>query len=134
MTPEDILETARTIGPYLPDLVGAEAETVQIALATYLAKAQAGEVVDNDILELLAQRDATREWARQFLQDKVPPPVTRSYDPLAGSVSFVDANTFVCPVDGCDYVWYRPKVGMTPPDCPIHNVTLVPAPPSENPA
>lgn len=67
MTPEDILETARTIGPYLPDLVGAEAETVQIALATYLAKAQAGEAVDNDILELLAQRDATREWARQFL-------------------------------------------------------------------
>ena len=133
MTPEDILETARTIGPYLPDLVGAEAETVQVALATYLAKAQAGEAVDNDILELLAQRDATREWARQFLQDKVPPLVTRSYDPLAGSVSFVDANTFVCPVDGCDYVWYRPKVGMTPPNCPIHNVTLVPAPPSDSP-
>lgn len=134
MTPEDILETARTIGPYLPDLVGAEAETVQIALATYLAKAQAGEAVDNDILELLAQRDATREWARQFLQDKVPPPVTRSYDPLAGSVSVIAAATFVCPVEGCDYVWYRPRAGIAPPNCPIHNVTLVPAPPSESPA
>jgi hypothetical protein len=133
MTPEDILETARTIGPYLPDLVGAEAETVQVALATYLAKAQSGEAVDIDILELLAQRDTTREWARQFLQDKVPPPVTRSYDPLAGSVSFVDANTFVCPVNGCDYVWYRPKVGMTSPNCPIHNIALVPAPPLESP-
>lgn len=127
MTPEDIFETARTIRPYLPDLIGSEAETVDNTLVDLLTKADAGNPVDNLILELLAERDATRKWAREFLQDKVPPPVTRSYNPLAGSVSQINADTFVCKMDGCDYVWYRPKQGIEPPNCPKHEIQLVPA-------
>jgi hypothetical protein len=126
-TAEDILEAARVIQPYLPDLLGAEAVTVDQALAALLAKAAAGEAVENPILELLAERDATREWAQQFLIDKMPPPVTRSYDPLAGSQSFIDADAFICTVPGCPQVWYCPKAGIAPPPCPEHKIPLVPA-------
>jgi hypothetical protein len=124
---EDVLEAARVIQPYLPDLLGAEAATVDQALAALLAKAAAGEAVDNPILELLAERDATREWAQEFLIDKMPPPVTRSYDPLAGSQSVINANTFVCEVPDCPRIWHRPKAGIAPPLCPEHKIPLVPA-------
>lgn len=126
-TSEDVLEAARVIRPYLPNLLEAEAETVERALAELLARAESGEAVDNQILELLAEYDATREWTRQFLNDKIPPPVMRSYDPLAGSVSVIDANTFVCEVPGCSRIWYSPKAGIEPPLCQEHKIPLVPA-------
>lgn len=125
-TSEDVLETARIIRLYLPDLLGAEAETVDHALAEMLARAESGEAVDNQILELLAKSNATREWTRQFLMEKIPPPVMRSYDPLAGSVSVIDANTFVCQVPGCPQIWYKPKAGIDPPLCQEHKIPLVP--------
>jgi hypothetical protein len=133
-TSEDVLEAARFIRPSLLDLLGAEAETVDRALAELLAKAESGEAVDNQILELLAERDPTREWTRQFLIDKIPPPVMRSYDPLEGSVSVIDANTFVCEdckqEDPNNYlVWHRPKQGIDPPLCKKHNKPFVPAQP-----
>lgn len=126
-TYEDVLEAARVIRLYLPDLLGAEAETVDRTLAELLTKTESRETVDNQILELLAERDATRKWTQKFLKDKVPPPVMRSYDPLAGSVSCIDANTFACPTAGCNAVWYRPKAGIDPPLCEVHKIPLVPA-------
>lgn len=124
---EDVLEAARIIRLYIPDLLGTESATVDQALADLLTQAASCESIDNQILELLAERDATREWTRQFLSDKVPPPITRSYDPLAGSTSVVDANTFVCQVPGCLMVWYRPKAGIEPPNCQEHKIPFVPA-------
>lgn len=124
---EDVIEAARIIQPYLPDLLGPEAPTVDRALVDLLAKVESGEAVDNQILEFLAERDATREWTRQFLTDKMPPPVMRSYDPLAGSVSKIDANAFACPEPNCNYVWYRPKAGIEAPLCPEHQIPLIPA-------
>ena len=126
-SPNDISEAARIIRLYLPDLLGTEAETVDRALANLLNNSPAGESIDNQILELLAERDATREWTRQFLSDKVPPPVMRSYDPLAGSPSVIGANAFICQVPGCTRVWYRPQAGIEPPNCQEHKIPLVPA-------
>jgi hypothetical protein len=124
---EDVLEAARIIQPYLPDLLGSESDNVDRTLVDLLAKVESGEAVDNQILEFLAERDATREWTRQFLIDKMPPPVMRSYDPLAGPVSQIDANAFACPEPNCNYVWYRPKAGIEAPMCPNHQISLMPA-------
>ena len=127
MTLKDILETARVIHPYLSDLLGPEAETVSHTLTRLITEAEADEAVANQILELLAAREATRKWSRQFLQDKMPPIVNRSYTPLPGEISRIDASQFVCPEQGCLSVWYKPKTGVEPPLCPKHRKTLVPA-------
>ena len=124
---KDILEAACVIRLYLSDLLGSDAESVDQALANLLTKSSSSERVDNQILELLAENDATREWTRKFLSNKIPPPVTRSYNSLAGSQSVVDANTFVCQVPGCPTVWYRPKAGIEPPECKDHKISLVSA-------
>jgi hypothetical protein len=122
---EDVTEAARIIQPYLPDLLGSEAANVDQILVDLLAKVESGEAVDNQILEFLAEHDATREWTRQFLIDKMPPPVMRSYDPLAGSISLIEANAFACLEPNCNYVWYRPKASIEAPLCPAHQIPLI---------
>ncbi len=126
-TSKDVRDAAHLIKPYLPHLVGTDKETVESALEELLTRDESDLAVDNEILALLAERDSTREWTHQFLKDKTPPPVMRNYDPLPGSVSVIDANTFVCKVSGCPSIWYRPKAGMEPPLCKEHQIPLVPA-------
>ncbi|NJN87077.1 MAG: hypothetical protein HC881_13255 [Leptolyngbyaceae cyanobacterium SL_7_1] len=123
--PADILEAARSIRPYLNELLGVtNAEAIDHQLAELLAQANTGRSVDNSILELLATQDATREWIAAFLQDKQQPEHLRSFSPLPGPPSIVSAAKFVCPQG--DYIWYRPRVGIEPPPCPTHDIPLDP--------
>jgi hypothetical protein len=122
----DILEAARSIRPYLSELLtAAQAEVIDQQLADLLAQANTRQPIDNLILELLAAPDATREWLSRFLQDKQQPEHLRSFSPLPGHGSIVNAAKFVCPQG--DYTWYRPRVGIEPPFCPTHNLPLDPA-------
>ena len=119
----DILDAACSIRPYLSELLTAtQAEALDQQIADLLAQANTGQQVDNLILELLANQDATREWLSKFLQDKQQPEHLRSWSPLPGQRSMVNAAKFVCPQG--DYTWYRPRVGIEPPLCPTHNVPL----------
>jgi hypothetical protein len=122
----DILEAARSIRPYLSELLpAAQAEVIDKQLANLLAQANTRQPIDNLILELLAAQDATREWLSRFLQDKQQPEHLRSFSPLPGQGSIVNSAKFVCPQG--DYIWYRPRVGIEPPLCPTHNLPLDPA-------
>jgi hypothetical protein len=122
----DILDAARSIRPYLSQLLpAAQAEAIDQQLADLLAQANTRQSVDNLILELLAEQDSTREWLSEFLQDKQQPEHLRNWSPLPGQGSIVNAAKFVCPQG--DYTWYRPRVGIEPPPCPTHNVSLNPA-------
>ena len=122
----DILDAARSIRPYLSQLLTpAEAEVIDQQLADLLAQANSGQPVDNLILELLSEHDSIREWLSGFLQDKQEPEHLRSWSPLPGQGSMVNAAKFVCPQG--DYTWYRARVGIEPPPCPTHNVPLDPA-------
>ena len=80
-TAEDILKGAKLIIPHLLSLLGEDAEQLELELLALLARAEEGDAVDNQILELLAQHDATRDWMRQYLADKIPSSVTRKYSP-----------------------------------------------------
>jgi hypothetical protein len=123
----DILDAARSIRPYLNELIGTpDAEAIDPQLAELLAQATAGQAVENRILELLAQQDATREWLARFLQDIQQPEHLRGFSPLPGQPSIVSAAKFVCPQG--DYTWHRPRVGVEPPPCPTHQISLDPAP------
>jgi hypothetical protein len=112
---EDVLECARSIRPYLPELAGAEAETIDRQLADLLAQAKAGESVDAQILELLTSRPKTRNWAAEFL---APKQVSKGFEQLPGSSDAVSAPKFVCPQG--DYVWYQRSIGIPIPVCPSH--------------
>ncbi|HEY9659603.1 MAG TPA: hypothetical protein V6C65_14180 [Allocoleopsis sp.] len=113
--PEEILECARAIRPFLPELLGAEAEQVDRQLAELLAQAKVGQQVDAQILELLKSHSKTRQWAAEFLSPKEVP---KGFDRLPGNMDSVSAQKYVCPQG--DYIWYRRSVGVPIPICPSH--------------
>lgn len=114
-TPEDVLEGARSIRPYLPELLRSEAEQVDQQLADLLKKAKAGQQVDQQILELLKSHRKTHDWMAVFLS---PKQASKGYQRLPGNIGAVSAQKFVCP-EG-DYVWYRRTARTPVPSCPNH--------------
>lgn len=119
--PEDVLEGARSIRPYLPELLGAEAAQFDRKVAHLLAQAKARKQVDKQLLELLKSNDSTRNWLAEFLS---PPLVSKGYQPLPGSGQMTSARKYICP-EG-DYVWYQRSIGIPTPTCPTHG-ELIPA-------
>ncbi len=121
--PEEVLEGARSIRPYLTQLLGLDAEKVDKELAALLAQAKSGQKVDDRILELLKSYKATRDWMAEFLS---PQQISKGYQRLAGSSQATPMPKYVCP-EGDDYDWYLHAVGDAIPTCPTHGVQLVPA-------
>jgi hypothetical protein len=115
--PEDVIESARCIRFYLPDLVGEAAPQVDQQLAEWLAQAKAGENVSDPILDLLKGYPATRGWLAEFLSPKRS---AKGYESLLGSSQVLAASKYTCP-EG-DYVWYRRSAGAAIPACPTHGV------------
>lgn len=127
---ENILEGARTIRPYLPELVGAEAQGIDGELAALLARASQGQKTDTLILDLLSTRKATKDWMRDYLAE--PASVMRSaetkgYSRPGGDPDPIPGLKYVCPVAG-DTVWYKQYAGEEIPMCNSHSVVLAPAP------
>lgn len=128
---EVILEGARTIRSYLPELVGAEAETIDSQLASLLARSEKEEKTDNLILDLLAQHKATKKWMRDYLNAASPTArldVLRAYSRPGGDPSPIPAQRYVCPVDA-NVVWFKQFEGEEILICKDHGCQLVPAPP-----
>lgn len=117
---EDVLECARSIRPYLLELLGAEAETVDRQLADLLALSTTRTPVTTKILELLKSHPKTRQWAAEFLapQQMSKGLELRGYQRLPGSSAAVSAPKYVCPQG--DYVWYQRSMGIAIPSCPSH--------------
>lgn len=130
---EDILEAARSLRPLLKQFIGEAAEEFDQKLAALLA-ASPNKKVDNQILELVAQHDCTREWMKEFLEIKRSSNsvqrdemmwifISRYFAPLPGDPAPIPASRFECPQG--DYVWYQPSAGAMPPECPTHQQALV---------
>lgn len=121
---EDLLEVARVIRSYLPDLVGSEAESYDRRIAELLAAARSGRNVDEELTAVLQQPDEVHAWAAQVLQDDQRRPPDRQpvfelgFEPLPGAAGPVQAVKYCCP-EG-DYVWWRRSVGQAVPSCPNH--------------
>jgi hypothetical protein len=126
---EDILDVARTIRPYLPELVGAEADSYDRELADLLAEARGGRDVGDQLVAVLTRSAAAHAWAARVLESDrhLPPELQqireRGYQPLPGPGEPVDAERYECP-EG-DYVWYRISVSAPVPICPTHKSPLV---------
>lgn len=123
-----VVELARTIRPYLPDLLPADtAAELDRRLAELLAAAD-DRRIDTEILELLRVPGPVRRWAATFLEDGLPPDVALERQVavvLPGRGEAVAPGKFVCPQG--DLVFYRRAVGQSVPVCPTHGA-LDPAP------
>jgi hypothetical protein len=124
---EDIFEAARSIRPYLNELIPAEAGQVDNELAAYLNEGAPAQNT-NLLLATLRRYEPTREWVSEFLGQRVPPAVTRAFEfqPPPGDPAPVSATKYVCPQG--DYCWYRVSIGRPVPNCPTHGLALVVAP------
>jgi hypothetical protein len=121
---EDVRQAARAIRPYLGELLenGQAASELDRRLVELLAEGRAGRSVKADLLIALSDQPATREWTREFLRDKIPPQVYRSWRRPPGDPD-VPAQRWVCPQG--DYDWYPSFAGEQPPGCPTHHLDLV---------
>jgi hypothetical protein len=132
---ETVLELARAIRLYLPELLGNnpersdEVRRLDRELAELLSEAQRGQEVDEGILDRLKLSPAVHNWAATFLQSGLPPDVAeerdRGFSPLAGRGEAVAPMKYICP-EGADVVWYRRAVDQPVPQCPTHHVALEP--------
>lgn len=118
-TSEDVLEGARSIRPFLPELIGTEADQVDQQLVELLGKAKSGQAVDQQVLEILKSRPKTRNWIAEFLSSEQ---VSKGYQGLPGKAGAVSMPKYACP-EG-DYIWYQRSAGLQVPSCPTHQCEL----------
>ena len=100
---EDLIDVARTIRPYLPDLVGAETEVYDQEVADLIAEAHGGHDVDEQLIAVLTRSETIHVWAARVLENDrhLPPEIQqiteRAYQPLPGPGEPVAAERFECP-------------------------------------
>ena len=100
-SPEAIFEAAHSIRPYLSELLGAElAIEVSQKLVELLTQAAKGQPVENQILELLASHDSTREWLGSRLNKEEPGKLRhwdlKSYGIKNGDIEENDSSSIDC--------------------------------------
>jgi hypothetical protein len=124
------LEAARSIRPYLNDLVGpARAVTLDRRIADELAGPGERTATARRLRTLLAEDNDTAWFLNRVLGDKPlyrppyhQPTYRRDIVSPAGDAGLVKADRYACP--GGDYVWYRPELGIPVPTCPTHDIPL----------
>jgi hypothetical protein len=128
---EGLWEAARSVRPYLNELVGADAPDVDAALADLLNNAEHDADTEHRLRMVLEAHDDTTTFLEDVLDD-VPayrPPQVLSkltrYTDMVGDSQPVSADKFAC--QRSDYVWYLPEVGVPIPRCPTHQCLLNPA-------
>ncbi len=114
LSSENIYRVFRELLDEAPDPLRPEIESL-------LARAEAGEKTDNQLLRL-ARRDPA------FLQ-RVNTRLgmvgaTRGYSDIPGPPDPLPGLTYVCPQ--CDYSRVLGEVGEDPGECPTHHVALIP--------
>ena len=100
-SPDAIFEAAHSIRPYLSELLGAElAIEINQKLVELLTQAAKGQPVENQILELLASHDSTREWLGSRLNKEEPGKLRhwdlKSYGIENGDIEENDSSSIDC--------------------------------------
>jgi hypothetical protein len=117
LLPIDYYNAARKL---LPEMDEAMRQVVE----ELLKRAEAGEKVDNRLVEIVTENKVLRKKYRDALE--LGDENTMGYSPLAGGVNSPNARKFICPVPGHNYINRIQKVGEDPGMCPMHNLALIP--------
>jgi hypothetical protein len=116
-----ILETALSIRPDLPTILGEESGLImRQRLDSFLREAETNEDAAESIWELLTDTRETRTWVTEF--QKKHPEKTGKKDFGPDSMSRIAAIIFKCPQ--CDETWNRDRIGRATPVCSTHNIPL----------
>jgi hypothetical protein len=126
MTPT-ILNAAYTIKPLLPELLDTEtAAQVAQQLETLLTQAAAGQLIDNQITEVLRAHETTQTWMRRYLKGEAPADITRSISGLPGNMEARPRKPeYQCPECHKQYAELPQSRIPTCPDHPHQPLTLI---------
>lgn len=113
-TPREVYYAARRYLPYLP-------QELQQAMRDLLRRAQAGEKVDNAILETVSRDSKARKWLSvALLTDEA---ARMGYELLPGPPGPIPARSlWVCPQ--CGFEWRVFRRGSPVPPCPKDGLPL----------
>lgn len=133
---QGILAAARAVRPFLPDLIGPDADRMDGRLAVLLGAARRGEDVTGPVRSVLEEHEATADFLVEVLADApryLPPDLrpenlqVRGYQELPGpSATPVDTEVYEC--EQGDYTFYQLAADDPVPLCPTHGAVLVPSP------
>ena len=123
---QEILEAARSIRPYLSELLNSqEAQTFDLELAELIAQAQQNpKDVTKYILKKLSSDPKTQKWTKEFLKTKLPPEIEKTYQPPLSPKPLPISGVVKYACLYGDYIWYQRQVGEPIPNCPTHKVLL----------
>ena len=102
--PEEISHAARAYLQYLP-------HNIHSAIEELLTLADAGQKVDNHIIDLMGDDKAAKEWMRQLYSPENAQLLSYRSKPLGGGPQPILAQEWVCPLVGCEFTWYIDRVG-----------------------
>jgi len=121
ITPEQVYEAIRKLLPEMSENMRKQAEEL-------LQRAQKGEKVDNDLIDLARQDNKIREALKRKLFPEVESRERLlEYEPLPGNNDNISASTtYKCPEPECEFTWHAPQMGAEPPLCPTHHRALIP--------
>lgn len=120
-TPEQIYTAARTLLPMLDEPTHKQVEDL-------LKQAESGQDTHLQILDLLTRQEANRRALHALLTGEQSERLLTDYSGLGGEISSPQpGNVFACPIKGCQHRYVIAEAGETPPPCPQHKCSLVPA-------
>lgn len=132
LTTREIAETIRAElapGSVLSYELGVdEADHARDEISDLLAREDAGEQVEDQLIAVLAAREPTRARLDALLPDSLPSgergvEVFPNYEQLPGRYRPPGIEIYHCPQG--DYQWPRFDAGEPVPECPAHHVPLV---------
>lgn len=118
---EQVLRVAQVIRLKLPDLLEPDAAAeIDRQLAELIEQGSTGVSIENQILAIFAEHDATREEASVLLNSKgILDDQIRLYQSLAGNGTPQEFPRFQCAV--CGFVWSKLERDEPIPLCEIDN-------------
>ncbi|WP_346290759.1 hypothetical protein [Sphaerothrix gracilis] len=115
---EQVLQVAQAIRPRLSDLLEPDAAAeIDRQLAPLLKQGKAGDNVENQILVVLAEHDATREAAFALLNPKGISDNPTRFHQLPGTGTPQEFPRFKCSV--CGFVWSQLEPDEPVPLCEV---------------
>ncbi|RPI32999.1 MAG: hypothetical protein EHM70_07390 [Chloroflexota bacterium] len=121
-TGQEILFAVRQLRPYMEKMSEEISPEMVSEIDRLLACADAGEKVENLLMDVCAGHALLRSWLAVALD--VDSGGLRSYGRLPGNTSQIAAVKYACPHKGCSFEWPVSKAGQPVPPCPVHLIPL----------